>query len=416
MCGSVSSHRDYGKRMGLSFNVEIQSGYYQNSSVSVEGASLEWVDKGGAKHTRYFGHWSNDSKQNVATTTHNMRDKLCVNGNPLDLVEGLTVRGTVWKGTDWAAVMYRCGKSIYGQSILSPELLVAIDAQVEASCFGKWWLDGKMGSDKRFCQQCMCSIITPEATDSVKCMQSAKWIDCDRLLVAVSPAAECDHLLSNPTFLNGIKSKGMQAKQEGKALVERNTYESYMMDDVPPIPNFKIAFAKGKFNGLRAYYNICMDPDLRLGLAALRRVACGCDACEEQLGMPWLQRANMYEQPRYATNNWCVLWRSYEGANDWEIFQLEPVNEEEEKGARDSIHCVLNALEVRMSLMILESEVEAVGSTDEAAMWYYIVQLKSEPYALQADAEGISGIVTAGAMVVDGLYFNRVQQAPYWYT
>jgi len=96
MCGSVSSHLDYGKRMGLSFNVEIQSGYYQNSIVSVEGASLEWVDKGRAKHARYFGHWSNDSKQNVAMTTHNMRDKLCVDSNPLDLVEGLTVGGTVW--------------------------------------------------------------------------------------------------------------------------------------------------------------------------------------------------------------------------------------------------------------------------------------------------------------------------------
>ena len=27
----------------------------------------------------------------------------------------------------------------------------------------------------------------------------------------------------------------------------------------------------------------------------------------------------------------------------------------------------------------------------------------------------MSGIVTAGAMVVDGLYFNRVQRAPNWY-
>ncbi len=76
--GSVSSHRDYGERMGLSFNKEIQSGYYQNTSVSVEGASLEWVDEGGNKHTRY--------KQDAATTTRNMRDELCVDGNPLDLV------------------------------------------------------------------------------------------------------------------------------------------------------------------------------------------------------------------------------------------------------------------------------------------------------------------------------------------
>ena len=194
-------------------------------------------------------------------------------------------------------------------------------------------LTGRRGVIK-VCQQCMCSIITPEAADSVKRMQSAKWIDRDGLLVAVSPAAECVRLLSDPTRLNGIKSEGMRAKREGKALVERNTYESYTMDDVPPIPNYKITFAKGRFNGLRAYYNIRTDPDLGLGFAALRRVACGCNACKEQLGRPWLPCVDMYEQPRYSANDGCVLWRSYEGANDWKIFQLEPVNDEEEKGAQ----------------------------------------------------------------------------------
>ena len=47
----VSSHRDYGERMALSFNKEIQLGYYQNTSVSVEGTSLEWVNDNGTKHT-----------------------------------------------------------------------------------------------------------------------------------------------------------------------------------------------------------------------------------------------------------------------------------------------------------------------------------------------------------------------------
>ena len=70
--GSISSHRDYGERMGLSINKEIQIGYYQNTSVSVEGASVEWVDEADVKHTRYFGHWSDDSKQDASATTHNM--------------------------------------------------------------------------------------------------------------------------------------------------------------------------------------------------------------------------------------------------------------------------------------------------------------------------------------------------------
>ncbi len=134
------------------------------------------------------------------------------------------------------------------------------------------------------------------------------------------------------------------------------------MDDVPHIPNYKITFPKGKFNGIRAYSNIRMDPDLRLGFAALRCVGCGCEACKDQLRRPWLPHVDMYEQPRYAANNECVLRRSYKGANDKKIFPLEPVNNDDEKGAWDSILCVLYAFEVRMSLMIQEGEVGAVGT------------------------------------------------------
>jgi hypothetical protein len=137
MHGSSSSHCDYSKRKGLSFNEETQSGYYQNTSVSVEGASLEWVDDDGVRHTRYFGHWSDDSKQNASATTHNMHSKLCIDGDATRLVDGLAVGGTVWKGTDGTAVSYRCGKSIYGQGVLSAKLGITIDAQVEAPGHGK---------------------------------------------------------------------------------------------------------------------------------------------------------------------------------------------------------------------------------------------------------------------------------------
>jgi hypothetical protein len=68
-----------------------------------------------------------------------------------------------------------------------------------------------------------------------------------------------------------------------------------------------------------------------------------------------------------------------------------------------------------MSLMIREGEVGAVEMTDKAAMGYYVVKRLSEPYALQANIDGMSGVIGAGAMVSDALYFNRVEDAPYWY-
>ncbi len=40
------------------------------------------------------------------------------------------------------------------------------------------------------------------------------------------------------------------------------TNSTYTMADVPIIPDWKITFVKGEFNGLRVYYNIHTDPDL----------------------------------------------------------------------------------------------------------------------------------------------------------
>jgi hypothetical protein len=76
----------------------------------------------------------------------------------------------------------------------------------------------------------------------------------------------------------------------------------------------------------------------------------------------------------------------------------------------------VKCIEARMLLMIREGEVGAVGTTDDAAMGYYVVKWTSEPYSLQAETEGVLGVIAAGVMVVDVMYFNMVKRAPYWYT
>ena len=76
-------------------------------------------------------------------------------------------------------MLYRCGKSIFGQAKLSAELGITINTQTEAPGHGKWWLKGKTGADKRYCQQCMCCIVTPGGVDSNKNMLLAKWVERD---------------------------------------------------------------------------------------------------------------------------------------------------------------------------------------------------------------------------------------------
>ena len=92
---------------------------------------------------------------------------------------------------------------------------------------------------------------------------------------------------------------------------------------------------KGKFNGLRALYNIRTDPDLGIDYAALRRVACSCESGKEQLGWPWvLPCVDVTAQPRYSQNKECMLWPSYKGGKDWKICQLMPKIKADEKGAQ----------------------------------------------------------------------------------
>jgi hypothetical protein len=267
--------------MPLSFNEEIQSSYYQNTSVSIKGALLEWVNTAGATRTQYFGHWSDNSKQDAAATTHNMCSKLCIDRCVMQLADGLIVGSTVWKGTDGAATLYHFGKSIHGQGRMLAELHSIFDAQVEAPGHGKWWLDGKTGSDKHYCQQCMCCIQTPEMANGRRQMLSGEWIVRDGITVAMSSADKCIHLLSDPMRLICIKSKGMWAKCKGRALVMQNDNMTFTVTDVLPLLDYKVVLPKGQFNGIHAHYNICMDPDLSMGWALVRWVACGCGPCKD---------------------------------------------------------------------------------------------------------------------------------------
>jgi hypothetical protein len=248
-------------------------------------------------------------------------------------------------------------------------------------------------------------------------MLLAKWNERDSITVAVSPADECDCLLSNLVHLNSIKSKGMQSKCKGRALVMRNDYMTNTMRDVLPLPDYKVILPKGQFNGICAHYNIRTDPDLGMGWAVLRRVACSCGPCkDQQLQRSWVLHDNIAAQPRYVVNKDCELWPSYKGANDWKICALMPKMEAGKKLARESLCYVLNALEARMSLMMHKGQVGAVGTIDEAGMGYYLVKWLSEPYTLQENIDGMSGVIPTRSMVVDGLYFNRVQCAQCWYT
>jgi hypothetical protein len=112
------------------------------------------------------------------------------------------------------------------------------------------------------------------------------------------------------------------------------------------------------------------------------------------------------------------MWpTSYEGVNNWYVCTLVPKTEADKKEAGKSFWCVLNAHIARMSLIMREGEVGAVGVTNEAVMGYYLIKWLSKQYTLKVDTAGsMSRMIPARTMVANALYFNRVQCAPHWYT
>ncbi len=82
----------------------------------------------------------------------------------------------------------------------------------------------------------------------------------------------------------------------------RNNYMTYTMTDVLPLLAYKVVQPKGKFNGIRAHYNIRMDLDLGMGWAVLRQVAYGCGPCKDQLQRPRVLCSNITVQTCYAVS------------------------------------------------------------------------------------------------------------------
>jgi hypothetical protein len=80
------------------------------------------------------------------------------------------------RGLGIAAVLSQCDKSIYDQGTLLAKSGITIEVQVEAPGHSKWWHDKKMGSNKRYYQQCMFmfGVVLPRETNGVRQMLSAK--------------------------------------------------------------------------------------------------------------------------------------------------------------------------------------------------------------------------------------------------
>jgi hypothetical protein len=335
---SVRTRRDYAERLAAAFNLEAQHEHFGNGrSLSMEGSSVETFCKAAAEayaagvwqmdeadlRMVFHSHFSDDSRQDAATTHAHMTvlfDELRSIG---ELMAGLTV----WDDTDGCAKQYRCGTAIYLLSVLASAFDITIDRAIGAPGHGKDLVDGLNATDKMYLRKMMCMVGTPEANDSEKRMAAHSMLEGAKK----SLAEECARLCSLPERSGGVKSEGgKRAKREGEAKMKERRY--HVQDPAGiQFPNLKmsaVGFEAGEHNGIIAHYNVRVSKDLGVGKAAVRRVPCACDACLSQLDEPWKPGVEPENQPRFASSTKCIYWPNFKqgagepGLNDWKIISL----------------------------------------------------------------------------------------------
>jgi hypothetical protein len=292
--GDVNTRRDYAGRLSAKFNLEIQSFHFGNGrSLSMEGSSVEVFsapaivnaeanprgDYSGSITMESQSHFSDKSKQ-YASTTH---------AHMLVLLEYLfennvmKIGSTEWQDTDGCGKQYRCGTALYLLSLLASQKHVVIDRAIGAPGHGKDIVDGLNATDKRFLKGEICLIGSPEANNFAQRMVAHSMVEG----ASKSLAEECARLCSDEARTSGVKGSMKSEKRETNS-------------------ELKLRKKKQSHNGLLAHYNIRVERDLGIGMAALRRIPCACDGCINQIDLNNVRA-------RYASSITCKYWGIFEG-------------------------------------------------------------------------------------------------------
>jgi hypothetical protein len=107
---------------------------------------------------------------------------------------GIIVKGgTNLEDTDGCAKQYQSGTSLYLNTLLATTHGIVIDRAIVAPGHGKDEGDGLNAVDKRFINEKMALIITPEENESSNRMHAAARVDDTSMSIAAEAARMCRH-------------------------------------------------------------------------------------------------------------------------------------------------------------------------------------------------------------------------------
>ena len=228
-------------------------------------------------------------------------------------------------------------------SLLAAQYSIVIDRQIDAPGHGKDVVDGLNAQDKVYLRKFMITARNPCTTgsdDTGKLKMEAAVVDGQNK--AISFAKQCIKICSQDTRNRGVITQRISKKREQNNKMKKRFYHFQEFDKVE-FQNTKFGkkcFEEGDCNGIMGHYNFRFDADLDLGYCAARRIPCACRSCIDQLKLPWDNAKDKKDQPRYLQNQNCIMWKMFEGLNDWRIVEISPIsnNERDSKKVKSTIY------------------------------------------------------------------------------
>jgi hypothetical protein len=286
--------------------------------------------------------------------------------------------------TNGCSKQYHCGTAIYLLLVLALHFGILINRSIGAPGHGKDIVDGLNATGKLFLQGKMCLIGLPEANDSSKQMDAHSMVEG----AYKSLAAECARLCSKEARASGVKSDMKSIKRESSLKLK---FWLYHLQD-PKLVEFcelKMKMEglpkkrKEQRNGLLARYNMRVERDLGVGMAALRWIPCSCNACMTQLSLK-----DVAEQ--YASSVTCKCCHIFEGLNNWKLVKLV-ADGTADLIAAEICHAkstVLHGIATSIAEKICNGSFGASSLTDDLdSDGFYVVQWSSDPYTLHESIE-----------------------------
>ena len=132
------------------------------------------------------------------------------------------------------------------------------------------------------------------------------------------------------------------------------------------------------FKEMYHYYTF---KELSIGRAALRRVTCNCNACDEIIRKEWVHRAKEEEKPRFADSSDCFFKPVLGNSNNWYLVDIIlSVNDEDQEDVDEANHEMLRHI---TSAVADSVEIGGVGSIDtggeDDSDGYYLVEFTGCP-------------------------------------